>query len=66
METEIVKEVFIDGDALRADLIDYFGTAMFGASPLAMMELSRVENASGDELIRIAQSNGFDLNKYIR
>lgn len=62
----MMKEVFLDGDALRADLIDYFGTAMFGASPLAMMELSRVENATGDELIHIAENNGFDLNKYIR
>ena len=61
-----MKEVFLEGDALRADLIDYFGTAMFGASPLAMMELSRVENATGDELIHIAENNGFDLNKYIR
>ena len=30
----------IDIERLRKDLIDYFGTAMFGVSPIAMMELS--------------------------
>lgn len=48
---------------LRKDLMDYFGTAM-SFMPIAMMELSKVENASESELIKIAKDNGFDLSKY--
>lgn len=55
----------IDIERLRRDLIDYFGTAMFNGSPQAMIELSRVENASPSELINIAQNNGFDINEYV-
>ena len=54
----------IDIEALRRDLADYFGTAAFSGMPMAMMDLSRVENASPEELVRIAQKNGFDLTKY--
>ena len=35
----------IDTDSLRADLMDYFGTAM-ASNPIAMMNLIEVENAS--------------------
>jgi cyanate lyase len=59
-----MRNITIDGDKLKEDLMDYFGTAMFAASPMAMMELSRVENARGDDLIQIALDNGFDLEKY--
>lgn len=59
-----MRNITIDGDKLKADLIDYFGTAMFAASPMAIMELSRVEKAWGDDLIQIALDNGFDLEKY--
>ena len=55
----------IDIERLRRDLIDYVGTAMFNGSPQAMIELSRVENASPSELINIAQNNGFDINDYV-
>lgn len=54
----------IDIEALRRDLEDYFGTAAFSGLPMAMMDLSRLLNASPEELVRIAQKNGFDLNKY--
>lgn len=54
----------IDIEKLREDLIDYFGTAMFNASPLAIMDLTKVENASPQELIKIAQDNHFDLSEY--
>ena len=53
----------IDYEKLRKDLIDYFGTAM-SFSPMAIMDLSRVESASDDELVEIAKRNNFDLNKY--
>lgn len=59
-----MRNITIDGDKLKADLIDYFGTAMFAASPMAIMELSCVEKAWGDDLIQIALDNGFDLEKY--
>ena len=54
----------INIEALRNDLIDYFGTAMFTASPLAIIELSKIENANEQEIIRIAIKNNFDLNEY--
>lgn len=54
----------IDIDKLRSDLVDYFGTAMFNASPLAVIDLSKVENASEEELIQIALKKGFDLTEY--
>lgn len=55
----------IDTERLREDLKDYFGTAMFGGSPLAMMDLVQVEKAAAAELVEIANRNGFDINKYI-
>ncbi len=53
----------IDVERLRRDLIDYFGTAM-SMFPVAMMELSQVQNASPEKLIEIARKNGFDLRDY--
>lgn len=49
---------------LREDLLDYYGTAMFNSSPLAIIELVKIEKASNDELIEIAKDNNFDLNEY--
>mgnify|MGYP003296514569 CR=1 FL=1 len=57
-------EVEIDIEKLRRDLIDYFGTAIFVSSPLSIMELSKIEKATEEELIKIAQNNNIDLNKY--
>ena len=54
----------IDIEKLREDLIDYYGTAMFNSSPLAVMELSKVENATPEELIQIALKNKIDLSNY--
>jgi hypothetical protein len=54
----------IDIDKLRRDLVDYFGTAIFSVSPLALADLSKVENASPEDLIQIALKNNFDLTKY--
>jgi hypothetical protein len=58
----IIVEINID--KLREDLIDYFGTALYNASPLAIIELSKVETASPQELINIALKNNFDLSEY--
>ncbi len=53
----------INFDKLRVDLIDYFGSAM-GMFPVAMMDVSKVEQATEQELIKLAKQNGFDLRKY--
>ena len=54
----------IDVDSLRDDLKDYFTSAMFIASPVALMDLSEVENASDVEVVQIALNNGFNLSEY--
>ena len=55
--------MIIDVDRLRSDLIDYFGSAtpMYG---VAFMDVIRVENASDEEVVRIALENGFNLYDY--
>ena len=55
-----------DREKLREDLKNKFGTAMFGGSPLAMMELMEVERASESELVEIAKRNGLDWTDYIK
>lgn len=55
----------IDFERLRNDLIDYFMSAAFVATPAAMMDAIDVENASDVELINIALENHFDLSKYM-
>ena len=58
-------EVTIDTERLRSDLKDRYGTAMFSGFPMAVMDLSKVERASAQELADIAQEQGIDLRKYI-
>ncbi|MBR5259821.1 MAG: hypothetical protein IKV48_05055 [Eggerthellaceae bacterium] len=53
-----------DDERLRADLRDYYGTAMFNGNPMAMMELEEVERASSDELRRMAPAAGIDPSRY--
>ncbi len=53
-----------DYEKLREDLIDYYGTASI-YNHMAILDIGYVEIANGNELLRIAQNNGFDLNKYI-
>ena len=56
--------VTIDVEALRNDLIDYFGTAM-QYNPVAMMDLIKIENASDEQVVQIAMKNGINIEKYI-
>lgn len=56
----------IDIERLRKDLIDYFTSAMFIVSPVALVDLTEVENASDEKVIKIALDNKFDLSKYIK
>ena len=58
-------EYEMDVGRLRRDMKDYYGTAMMGGHPMAVMDLSNVERLSDRELIELAQKNGVDLRKYI-
>lgn len=58
------KEIIIDVDDLREDLIDYFGTGMFNVSPAMMIMLEKVKSVSDMEVVDIAIKNGFDIRKY--
>jgi hypothetical protein len=63
-DVEIV-DITIDGERLRRDLMDYYGTAMMGGLPMAVIDVGDVETASNEELLRLAERAGIDLNKYI-
>ncbi len=54
----------IDYERLREDLKDYYGTAMAGPFPMAVIELGNVEKASPEELVRIAQKEHISLEQY--
>ena len=54
----------IDLVRLRKDLDEYFTSAMFIVSKFAIIDMVNVQTASSEELIKIAQKNKFDLNKY--
>lgn len=55
----------MDIERLREDLKDYYGTAMASGFPMAMMDLSEVEHASEEELVKKAIQNGMDISKYL-
>lgn len=54
----------MDFDKLRGDLMDYYGTAMFNGMPMAMMDLSKVEAASDEDLEFLARNAGIDPDDY--
>lgn len=56
----------INVNKLRKDLIEHFTASMFIVSPVALMDLTKVENASDEEVIKIAIDNRFDLNHYLK
>ena len=53
-----------DIDRLRKDMKDDYGTAMMNGFPTAMMDLSKVESSTPEELLRMAQERGVDLGRY--
>ncbi|MBQ1812976.1 MAG: hypothetical protein II119_03390 [Bacilli bacterium] len=55
--------MIIDGDKLKRDLMDYYGSAT-PFYPAAFLDVSRVENATPEELLDIANSNNVDLSSY--
>lgn len=54
----------IDFNTLRNDLIDYFGTGMASRVSTCTYGIIEVENASDEELLRIAKREGVNLQKY--
>ena len=45
-------------DELRQILIDYYGTAVFNGNPIAIINLTEIENATEVELIQLANKIG--------
>ena len=64
LKREEVIAMEINTDKLRKDMIDNYGTAMFNGCPMAIMDLSKVEKAPEQELIRMAKNQGVNLDKY--
>lgn len=54
----------IDFDKLRADMVDYYGTAGTAGMPAAFIDAMDVRSESNEALLQRAKENGFDLNKY--
>ena len=57
--------VILDYERLRNDLMNYYGTAMMSGFPMAVIDLSKIQNASDEELIKIANDNKIDLEDYV-
>ena len=55
----------IDIEKLRNDLSNYFGTAMISGFSMAVIDLSSVQKANDEELIKIALECNFDLDDYV-
>lgn len=55
----------IDVDALRAYLLDYCGTALFGGFPVALLDVADIERMDGEELCRKAEDLGVDLRRFV-
>lgn len=54
----------VDVDALRKCLIDYCGSAMASGFPAAVLDVSDIEHADGEELCGIAERLGIDLTSF--
>jgi len=53
-----------DIEKIRAKLKDYYGTGMFNASPLAMLDVDRVDLLSDDEVLEEARKCGINVERY--
>ena len=57
--------MIVDVDELRKDLVnDSYGAFFGGGFGGALIESFDLQNASDEELVRIAQNKGVDLSKY--
>lgn len=61
----MVTMATIDVDKLRDYIRDYFGTAMMGGFPAAILDLADVDSMSGEELCKMAEDNGVDLHDFV-
>lgn len=59
----MIKNNF-DYQRLREDLLNYFGTAMINVSFLAINDVTKIEKASDEEILEMAEKYGIDLEKY--
>lgn len=55
--------MIIDVDRLREYLTNYYGSAM-SYYPVAVMDLTKIESASDEELINIALQNNVNLSNF--
>lgn len=53
-----------DIDGIIGELEDYYGTAMYNASPFAQADLVNLDNLSGYEILAMAKNIGIDIDKY--
>jgi len=61
------KEGNIDFDRLREDLIDEYGAQMVTITgAMGYSDMCDAQSASEDELLKMAQREGFSLDKYRR
>lgn len=65
MEAEGITMATIDVDKLRDYMKDYFGTAMMGGFPAAILDLADVDSMSGEELCKAAEENGIDPRDFV-
>lgn len=54
----------VDVEKLRNDLINYYYGLAYAISPIAFIEVTKVQEASVEELIEIAKKENFDIEKY--
>lgn len=54
----------IDINALRDYMREYYGAAVFAGMPAAIIDVTKVELASDDELVKIAMKEHIDLSKF--
>ena len=54
----------IDVDALRSNLEEYVGTAVFSGFSGAFLDLSDIQSMSGYELCKKAEELGIDLRRF--
>ena len=55
----------IDVERLRNDLINHFYGLAFVVSPVALMDVAKIEKATPEELVEIAINNGFSIENYL-
>ncbi len=54
----------IDINKLREYMEDYYGSAIFAGMPAAIIDVTKVQRASPEELVKIAQKEHIALSKF--